>query len=73
LENGALLNAAENEKHELLITTDQNLRHQQHLGGQKFAILVLLSTSWPRIESKAVEIVAAIRRAQPGVIEELSV
>jgi hypothetical protein len=33
LENGALLAAAERRGYELLITTDQNLKYQQNLGG----------------------------------------
>lgn len=48
LANGDLLNAAES-LFDLLITTDQNLRYQQNLTGRKIAILVLKTTSWPRI------------------------
>ena len=33
LENGALLDAAEGDGYQLLITTDQNLKHQQNLSG----------------------------------------
>jgi hypothetical protein len=35
LENGALLDSAERDGYELLITTDQNLKHQQNLSGQQ--------------------------------------
>ena len=45
LKNGELLDAAERDGYGLLITTDQNLKHQQHLAGRQLAIIVLLSTS----------------------------
>ena len=46
LSNGDLLAAAE-PSHNLLITTDKNLRYQQNLTGRQLAILVLSTTSWP--------------------------
>jgi hypothetical protein len=45
LENGDLLGNAER-TFDLLITTDQNLRYQQELGGRRLAILVLPTTNW---------------------------
>ncbi len=47
--NGDLLQAAEEAGYSLFVTTDQNLRYQQNLHERKIAIVVLLSTSWPRI------------------------
>ena len=49
LENGNLLLAAENAGFQIFVTTDQNLRYQQNLAKRKIAIVVLLSTSWPKI------------------------
>jgi len=46
LDNGELLDVAEQEGYDLLITTDQNLRYQRHLADRQLAIIVLLSTSW---------------------------
>jgi hypothetical protein len=65
LSNGDLLAKAEHE-FDLLVTTDQNLHYQQNLTGRKIAILVLPTTSWPKIKSHAAEIVAAIDRIKPG-------
>lgn len=48
LENGALLTVAE-DAFDLLITTDQQLRYQQNLAVRKLSVLVLMTTSWPRI------------------------
>ena len=49
LSNGDLLSAAENAGYQILITTDQNLRYQQNLTERRIAVVVLRSTSWPRI------------------------
>jgi hypothetical protein len=71
LHNGELLDVAEQEGYDLLMTTDQNLRYQQHLAARQFAILVLLSTSWPRIQLKIETIQAAVERIMPGGIKKL--
>jgi predicted nuclease of predicted toxin-antitoxin system len=52
LKNGELLNTAETNSFEVFITTDTNLRYQQNLIQRKIAIVVLNTTSWPRIKSK---------------------
>ena len=69
LTNGELLNRAEGE-FDLLITTDRNLRHQQSVAGRKLAIVVLPTTSWPRLRPVAGSIVAFARSARPGEIAE---
>ena len=71
--NGELLDAAEESGYELLITTDQQLHHQQNLAGRELAVLVLLSTSWPRIQSRVDEIREAVSRLQPGEYHEASI
>ena len=45
LSNGELLDIAKSEGYELLITTDQNLQHQQSLVGRRLAVIVLRSGS----------------------------
>ena len=49
LSNGELLNAADL-SFDLLITTDKNLRYQQNIKDRRIAILVLPTTSWPRLQ-----------------------
>ncbi len=71
LENGELLAAAE-DSFDLLITTDQNLRYQQNLTGRKLSILVLMSTSWPRIQNCIPQILEAIGRLSPGELSEIT-
>jgi uncharacterized protein (DUF2249 family) len=71
LANGALLAAAE-ESFALLITTDQKLRYQQNLAGRKLSILVLMTTSWPRIQKSIPQILKTIERLSPGELLEIA-
>jgi hypothetical protein len=71
LENGALLAAAE-DSFELLITTDQKLRYQQNLAGRKLGILILMTTSWPRIQKSIPEILKAIDGLSSGQFVEIT-
>jgi len=49
LSNGMLLDAAEGAGFEVFVTTDKNLRYQQHLAARRIAVVVLSTTSWPRM------------------------
>ena len=66
LRNGELLAAAEKSGYQLLVTTDQNLKHQQNLRNKKLAVLVLLSTSWRRLHPHAPKIAETIAMMQIG-------
>lgn len=72
LNNGELLRAAEKAGFELLVTTDQNLRHQQNLANRSIAILVLTTASWPRIRKHADLVAAAVSSLAVGEYQELS-
>jgi hypothetical protein len=67
-----LLDVAEQEGDELLMTTDQNLRYQQHLADRPLALIVLLSTSWPRIQLRIEAMQAAVERIMPGGYQEIA-
>ena len=71
--NGDLIRLAEQEGYELLITTDTNLRYQQNLKGRSIAILVITTTSWPRIRQVTDRIQATIALIETGGYEELSI
>ena len=73
VENGELLDAAEWDGYGLLITTDQNLKHQQVLGGRQLAVVVLLSSSWPRIQLRINDIQAAVDGIGPGDYVEIAI
>jgi len=71
LDNGALLKAAE-ANFDVLITTDRNLRHQQNLARYQLAILVLPTTSWPKIRAHEAKVVAAVNALRVGDVVELN-
>ena len=71
--NGALLKLAAENDYEVLVTTDQNLRYQQSLTGRTMGIVVLMSTSWPRIQQRIPEILAAISAVHGGGYEEVAI
>jgi hypothetical protein len=73
LRNGELLDVAEHARYDLPITTDQHLRYQQHLATRQLAIIVLLSTSWPRIQRRIEAIQAAVERVVPRGYEEIAI
>ncbi len=73
LSNGDLIDVAEQEDYQVLITTDQNLSHQQNLRDRQLAILVLQSTSWPRIQSRIDDIRAAVDHIVPGEYRLLTI
>jgi len=70
LRNGELLAKAEAE-FDVLVTTDRNLRYQQNLAGQRIAILVLPTTSWPRLQQITQKIAAAVDVLKPGQYVEV--
>lgn len=72
LKNGELLTAAET-SFDLFITTDQQLRYQQNLAGRQLAVLVLLTTSWPRMRSSVAQIQGAVEKIKPGEYLEVNV
>ena len=71
LSNGDLLRVAEG-AFDLLITTDQNLSYQQNLSSRQLAIIVLLTTSWPRIQRRVSAVVAAVDAIKPGDFCEIA-
>ena len=73
LENGQLLRAAEDEEYEVIVTTDQNIRYQQNLAGRRIAIVVLLSTAWPRVQHRIEDIRQVIAEIGPGELKEVPI
>jgi hypothetical protein len=49
------------------------VRYQQNLSARQIAILVLRSTSWPRIQRHLEAIRAAVERAGVGTYEEVDI
>jgi hypothetical protein len=53
------------------VTTDQNLPHQQHLEGRRLAILILPTTSWPKLKDRVSDVKAALATLEPGSVLRL--
>ncbi|MEM6405043.1 MAG: hypothetical protein AAF669_00390 [Pseudomonadota bacterium] len=73
LRNGELLTKAEEEGFEVIVTTDQNLKYQQNLVNRRIAIVVLPTTSWPRIQKIIPEVCHTISSATLNDYIEVSV
>ena len=73
LKNGELLDSAEKEGFAVIVTTDSNLKYQQNLVSRRIAIVVLTSTSWPRIQRIAGKVVSAVDGAAGGSYIEVEV
>ena len=66
LKNGKLLEAAEGDGFDVLITGDQTLYYEQNLAGRRLAIVALSSIEWRIIENHLAVIVRAVDSAIPG-------
>ena len=73
LSNGELLDAAEKEGFALLVTADRNLKYQQNLTSRRIAIVVLSTTSWPRIQRAVAAVIAAVEGATAGTYVEVDI
>lgn len=71
LQNGALISQAESSGFNVLVTTDTNLKYQQNPSGRRLAIVVLLSTSWPKIQAKVSAVASAVDEAAVGSYTEV--
>ena len=73
LKNGELLAVAEVNGFEVFVTTDANLAYQQNLSNRKIAIVVLSSTSWPRIQKNIKAIVQAVDTSTPNSYQRVAI
>jgi hypothetical protein len=59
--NGELLAVAETEGFDVFVTTDKNLRYQQHLSARHIAIVVVMDAQWPTLEPCVDRVVTCYR------------
>ena len=71
--NGELLDLAEQEEYDVLVTTDQSLPHQQNLSRWQVGVVVLLSTDWSRVRLCTRQIARAIDAVPPGEAVEVPI
>jgi hypothetical protein len=74
LTNGALLDAAEGEAVEVLVTTDRRIRYQQNLSRRRIALVVLTGTTkWSRIRLNFERVATVVNAAAPGSYAEIDI
>jgi hypothetical protein len=71
LKNGELLNAAEQAGFECMVTTDKNLAYQQNLAFRKIALIILPTTSWPRLKLITDKILYSVSQSTTGSYREI--
>ena len=64
--NGQLLSAAEAAGFAVMLTSDQNIAHQQNLSGRRIALVVLLTNHWLTVKSRAAAVLKACDEAGEG-------
>jgi len=72
-ENGDLIREAETAGFEVLLSTDTNLKYQQQVRGRLIGIVVLTSTSWPKIQLKIPEVVVGVETVGRGGYLEIQI
>ena len=71
--NGDLIRLATAQGYEILITADQNIRHQQNTRQSSIGIVVLLSSRWPLVRNHTQDIIHAVSTVRPGETLNVSV
>ena len=73
LSNGELLNEAEREGYQVLITADQKMTYQQNIARRTFGVVVLMSNNWPQVREKVAAIQTALEGIDPGELREVPI
>jgi hypothetical protein len=73
LVNGELLEVAEAEGFEVLLTTDNNIRYQQNLTTRQIAFVVLGNSQWLVVRRYVERVVIAVDAATPGSYTEVDI
>jgi predicted nuclease of predicted toxin-antitoxin system len=73
LDNGALLDAAEEAGFDVLLSTDKNIQYQQNLRGRRIAIVVLGNPQRPAVHRYIDRVIAAVNAATPGSFTEVDI
>ncbi|MGA2740667.1 MAG: hypothetical protein ABSG65_24920 [Bryobacteraceae bacterium] len=73
MENGELIQRAEEAGYDVLLSTDKNIRYQQNLSGRKIALVILVNPQWPTVRMHLDRIAAAVDTAVPGSYIEVDI
>jgi len=66
IQNGDLLDAAERERFDVLITSDQGFSHQHRMDGRLLGVLLLPTPDWNVLKDQGPAILEAVKRVSPG-------
>ena len=72
IRNGDLLAAAEDERFDVLVTSDQGFPHQQNIGGRNLAVLLVPAPDWNVVKDHVPRINEAIETCLPGTFAHVS-
>ena len=67
--NGNLLDAAEQDGFDVLVTGDQSLSDEQNLIGRRLAVVALSAIEWRIVKDYLQRIIVAVDRAAPGTFQ----
>ncbi len=73
LKNGELLNAAEDAKFDVMVTSDKSIKHQQNLTNRTIALVVLSQGRWRLVRPMLAEIATVVNAATPGSYAEVEI
>jgi hypothetical protein len=73
MENGELIEQAEQGGYEVLLSTDKNIRYQQNLSGRRIALVILGNPQWPALRLYLDRMAAAVNAATPGTYTEVNI
>ena len=73
MENGELIQRAEEAGYQLLLSTDKNIRYQQNLAGRRIALAILTQLRWGLIKQRLPQIAEAVNAASPGSFAEVEI
>ena len=73
LRNGALLQVAEKEGYEVLLTTDQSMPYQHNMMGRRIAVVVIGENKWPILQHHVELIAEALGDIGLGEIREVPI
>ena len=71
LRNGDLLDVAQSNGFEVLVTADSNLAYQQNLQTRRLSLIILPSGNWPQVKARVADVVRAIDQSEPGTFKDL--
>ena len=73
LQNGDLIQRAEEAGYQVLLSTDKNIRYQQNLTARKIALVILGNQQWPVVKLHLEMIAEAVNAATPGSFAEVAI